>query len=69
MRVVSIEVSCPEEIHGYDLLEIPDDWDLGKLKKEWWRGWVPGGVNRQEFAEFLKSRGAKEFKFERFDAD
>ena len=38
MRLVSIQVGCPEEIHDCCLLEIPDDWDLEKLKKEY-REW------------------------------
>jgi len=39
MRLVSIQVGCPEEIHDYWLLEIPDDWDLEELKKEY-REWL-----------------------------
>lgn len=75
MRLVSIQVGCPEEIHDYWLLEIPDDWDLEELKREYrtpgtyWKINTKDRVKRLEFAEFLKERGAKELHFERFSGD
>jgi len=72
MRLVSIQVGCPEEIHDYWLLEIPDDWDLESMKKVYRRlkrESIVSGVSYPEFAEYLKKNGAKEFHFERFSGD
>ena len=72
MRLVSIQVGCPEEIHDYWLLEIPDDWDLESMEKNYWAIVRPKrllGEEYPEFFEFLKERGAKELHFERFNAD
>lgn len=61
MRLVSIEIGFGLNDPDRVLLDIPDDWDLKDLYKDW-------GLAKREhrytftFAEYLKQCGAKESK-------
>lgn len=71
MKTIALEEQiAPDEGVEYEILEIPDDWDLQKLYKECPRSYPQSDyVSLSTFIKFLIDRGAKEVELETFDID
>ena len=66
-RVVKISWGEYED-RDHELLRIPEDWDLDKMKDDYYKG---EDTRRRDlfFADWLIEKGAREFEIEEFSAE